>query len=188
MRFASLFCLFCALAGITVAQDTNFSSGPQYLVTTSSPIFIHSIATPMLSLSAPLTTPSVPFSEAVPEPTSPVAGLSADGLARIYWGPPPASSKISETADETASGNVPENVNQNVSENVNQIELTAPQASLVLPASIVDTGVAAITDVQSLRLRGYGVPLGDAAAFWKTHKPHSTRIYTSADVQRLHQS
>jgi hypothetical protein len=180
MRFASLFCLLFTLAGIAAAQDTNFPSGPQYLITTSSPLFIHSIATPTLSLSAPLTPQSAPLSEAVPEPTSPVAGLSANGLARIFWGPPPASEKISETAGEAVNGNV--------AENVNEIEITSPQVPVVLPASFIDTGVTAMTDAQSLRVRGYGVPLGDAAAFWKTHKPHSTRIYTSADVQRLHPS
>jgi|HubBroStandDraft_4_1064222.scaffolds.fasta_scaffold791042_1 hypothetical protein len=184
MRFASLFCLLFTLAGIAAAQDTNFPSGPQYLITTSSPLFIHTIATPTLSLSTPLTPQSAPFSEAVPEPTSPVAGLSANGLARIYWGPPPASEKISETVGETANGNVGENVIQNE----NEIEISSPQVPVVLPASFIDTGVTAMTDAQSLRVRGYGVPLGDAAAFWKTHKPHSTRIYTSADVQRLHPS
>jgi len=186
MRFVSLFCLLFALAGIAAAQDTNFSSGPQYLITASSPLFIHSIATPTLSLSAPLPAPNAPFSEALPEPTSPVAGLSASGLARIYWGPPPASEKISETASEAVTGNVSENVIE--SENVNEIEISSPQVPVALPASFLDTGVTAMTDAWSLRMRGYGVPLGDAAAFWKTHKPHAPRVYNNSDVQRLHQS
>jgi hypothetical protein len=45
-----------------------------------------------------------------------------------------------------------------------------------------------MTDAQSLRQRGYGVPLGDAAAFWKTHKPGAPRVYTNIDIQRLRRS
>jgi hypothetical protein len=97
-----------------------------------------------------------------------VAGLSAKGLDRIYWGELPAPQKISES--------------------VNEIEITSPQIPVVLPASIVNSGVTAMTDAQSLRQRGYGVPLGDAAAFWKTHKPGAPRVYTNIDIQRLRRS
>ena len=51
MRLASLFCFLIALAGISAAQDTNFPVGPQYLITGDSPMFLHPIATPTLSLS-----------------------------------------------------------------------------------------------------------------------------------------
>jgi hypothetical protein len=57
-----------------------------------------------------------------------------------------------------------------------------------LPPSIVDTGVGGMTNVQSLRERGYGVTLGQTASFWKSHAPHATRVYTNADIERLHGS
>ena len=167
MRLGSLFCLMLALAGISVAQDTNFPVGPQYLITSASPMFLHSIATPTLSLSAPPAAVSAPATEtaAVPETASPSAGpQSQPDLTRIYWGGP------------------------KVSEPVTEIEITSAQPSAALPASIVDVGVTGVTNAQSLRERGYGVPLGETASFWKAHKPHAPRVYTNADVQRLHPS
>jgi hypothetical protein len=185
MRLASLVCVLLALAGISSAQDTNFPAGPQYLVTTGSPLFLRSIATPTLSLSAPPADLGAPGAESIPEPASPFVsnpnetaneaanpGPSPSGLARIFYGVRPASGESNENATDTVS----------------EIEITSPQTPLVLPASIVDTGVTAMTDAQSLRVRGYGVPLGDTAAFWKTHKPSAARVYTNADVERLHRS
>ena len=52
MRLAC--CLLFALMGIGAAQDTNFPAGPQYLITFDSPMFARPLATPSLSLNAPL--------------------------------------------------------------------------------------------------------------------------------------
>lgn len=165
MRLGSLFCLLLALAGISVSQDTNFPVGPQYLITSASPMFLHSIATPTLSLSAPPAAIIGPAPEAPPEASSPSAGpQSQPNFTRIYWGGP------------------------KVSEEVSEIEITSTQPSAALPASIVDAGVTGMTNPQSLRERGFGVTLGDTASFWKAHKPHAPRVYTNADLQRLHQS
>jgi len=172
MRLAHLFCLLFALAGISAAQDTNFPTGPQYLINTDSPIFLHSIATPTLSLSTPLPSLIVPAVEPVPEPQSPTSEVAPATLSRIYWGAPSSTEQPTESAVE----------------NVSEIEIASPQTPLVLPASIVDTGVTVMTDAQSLRQRGYGVPLGDTAAYWKAHKPHAPRVYTNTDVQRLRRS
>jgi hypothetical protein len=169
MRPGRLILLLLTLAGIGVAQETNFSVGPQYLITTGSAMFLRPIATPSLSLSAPLSSlgeavegatlqPSSPFTSAPPQPD----------LTRIFWGAP--------DADERAT------------ENVSEIEISSTPLSHALPASILDTGVTGMTSVQSLRERGFGVPLGESAAFWKTHKPHAPRVYTNADIQRLHSS
>ena len=62
MRLTTLFFVFFALAGIGAAQDTNFSAGPQYLVTGSSPMFLRSIATPSMSLE-----PSLPGLPSLPQ-------------------------------------------------------------------------------------------------------------------------
>jgi hypothetical protein len=164
MRLACLFCSFIALAGISAAQDTNFPVGPQYLITSDSPMFLRPIATPTMSLSAPTVSTNLEPTP-VPETTtaSPALSIPPD-LTRVYWGGPEANEQTSD------------------------IEITSAGPSNSLPPSILDVGVTGITNAQSLRERGYGVPLGDAASYWKTHKPHASRVFTNADVQRLHQS
>jgi hypothetical protein len=68
------------------------------------------------------------------------------------------------------------------------VEITSAELPHELPASITDVGVTGLTSAQSLRERGYGVPVGDTAAFWKAHKHPAAHVYTNADVQRLHAS
>lgn len=163
MRLGSLFCLLVVLVGISAAQDTSFSVGPQYLVTSGSPLFARPIATPSLSLNAPLPEiPSLPEIGPAVEHQSYVANSELQheaDLFPVYYGYQPVSI----------------------------VELTAVEPR-ELPASITDVGVTGMTDAQSLRERGYGVPVGDTASFWKTHKPHAPRVYTNADVARLHPS
>jgi hypothetical protein len=165
MRLACLFCISMALAGISAAQDTNFSAGPQYLMTSGfSPLFNRPIATPSVSLEVPLpeiqSLPAIgPVVENEPFTTNPELPRQPD-LFPIYYGYPMPS----------------------------VIEITSAEPPRALPASIVDAGVTGFTDAQSLRERGYGVPLAETAAFWKAHKPHAPRVYTNADVQRLRPS
>jgi hypothetical protein len=162
MRLMS-FAFFLLAAGICAAQDTNFPVGPQYLVTTDSTRYLRPIATPSLSLGAPLPgIPSLPqigpAVENQPFVSNSEALHEAD-LFPIYYGYPRST----------------------------VVELTSTEPR-ELPASIGDAGVIGMTDAQSLRERGYGVPLGDAASFWKTHKPRAPRVFTNEDVQRLHSS
>lgn len=162
MRFASLFFLALALVGIAAAQDTNFAVGPQYLPITGSPQFARSIATPSLSLNAPL-----PEIQPVPEvgpavsdqtyTSNPELQHQAD-LFPIYYGSAPAST----------------------------IEITSTEPPRNLPASLIDVGVVGLTDATSLRDLGYGVTVGETASFWKTHKASTTRVYTNRDIERLH--
>jgi hypothetical protein len=163
MRLGCLLSLFLALAGIGAAQDTNFPVGPQYLITTDSSMFLHPIATPSLWLDAPLPPlPSLPqigpAVENQPYVVNPIVEQGPD-LFPIFYGYPMSS----------------------------VVELTGSEPGEV-PASITNVGVIGMTDADSLRERGYGVPLGDAASYWKSHKPHAPRVFTNADVQRLHQS
>lgn len=168
MRLATLFCLLVSLAGISLAQDTNFPVGPQYLITSNSPMFLRPIATPTLSLSAPLAGLGATAIEASPQSFSMPAGLpSPPDLTRIYWGGP-------EVREEKTS------------ENVSEIEITGAEPPRALPASVLDVGVTGMTDARSLRERGYGVPLGDTASYWKTHAPHAMHLYTNQDLLRLH--
>ncbi len=165
MRLATLFCLSLALAGIAAAQDTNFPAGPQYLITSGSLMFLHSIATPSLSLE-----PSLPEMQSLPQigPAVEEQPIVANpelprgaNLFPIYYGSPITTSVV---------------------------EITSAELPPELPASITDGGVTGLTSAQSLRERGYGVPLGETAAFWKAHKHPAAHVYTNADVQRLHAS
>jgi len=161
MRLASFCFLLFVLAGISAAQDMNFAVGPQYLMTSGSPLFAQPIATPTLSLDAPL--PSLP---SLPEVGPPVADqpfvpnpeIQGPDLLPIYYGYPMPS----------------------------VVELTSTEAASEVPQSIINAGVVGMTNVQSLRERGYGVTLGESALFWKSHKLPASRLYTNADVERLH--
>lgn len=162
MRVIHNVCWLIALCGISGAQDTNFPVGPQYLITTGSPLFLRPIATPSLSLDASPPSTSIVFAETsstgrVSEPPVP-----APSLAQIYWGGP------------------------NTGEGVSVIELSSSERPRNLPSSFVDTGVTLLTDDQSLRLEGYGVTLAQLASQWRAHRPHSSRIYTNRDIERLH--
>ena len=164
MRLATLSCMLLALAAVNAAQETNFSVGPQYLMISGSPLLAQPIATPSLSLGAPLPgIPSLPQVGPVVENEAYVANPElrhqAD-LFPIYYGYPMAS----------------------------VVEISAAEPPRELPASITDVGVTGMTNLQSLRMRGYGAPLGDTAAFWKTHKPRAPRVYTNDDLQRLHKN
>jgi len=168
MRLASRCCLLLFLAGICVAQDTNFPAGPQYLTNYGSTVLRQSLATPTLSLapvpaSAPVATtevsagtPAVPASAGVQTQTD---------LPRIYYGGP----KGSENAGEKAS----------------EIEMASQEPSSV-PVGVVNVGVTEMLDARTLRERGYGMTPGEAAAFWKTHKNRASHFYTNADIARLH--
>jgi len=164
MRLACCLLFVFALIGIGAAQDTNFPTGPQYLITFDSPMFARPIATPSLSLDAPL--PDIqPLPEIVPvignQPYIPNPMLEHQpDLLPIFYG--------------YAMPSV--------------VELVSPESTPELPQSITDAGVTRMIDVTSLREWGYGVTVGETASFWKSHKSHAPRVYTNADVDRLHGS
>ncbi|HEY6338125.1 MAG TPA: hypothetical protein VIW68_06495 [Candidatus Sulfotelmatobacter sp.] len=179
MRIRVLPCCFSFLlfftalsAAQSAGQDTSFNSGPQYLLT-GSPLLARSLATPSLSLDVPLSpvpsdTIPVPESSAgVPYTTNPELAHQAD-LIPIYYGEPNYY-------------RVPE---------ASVVELSFPEGATAAPAalsaSIAEDGVTQFIDPQVLRVQGIDVPLGDVAAYWKTHKPLAQRNYTNEDVKRLH--
>lgn len=166
MRLATLF--FLVLSSVCVAQDTNFSAGPQYLMNFGSPLLLHPIATPSLSLSTPpATTPAAPPEAGTGEPRTPAfGGLQTEAaIDRIYWGEP-------KTGPSEPSANSSE------------IALTATQPSLPLPAGFLDTGVTSITDPESVHGE-YEVSLGEVARSSKATRTHAERVYTNADIVRL---
>jgi hypothetical protein len=162
----SLYCwaIVLAAAGTAFGQDTNFATGPQYLMNYGSPLFARPISTPSLSLSGPplevgatIATADL-IAGAQIQTTSP---SEADALPivdffPIYYGTTP----------------------------VQLIEISFRERA-ELPASILDAGVWEFTTAQALRERGIGVTLGEAAAYSKSRTGHANRVYTNTDIERL---
>jgi hypothetical protein len=65
----------------------------------------------------------------------------------------------------------------------NVIELTGGALPTNLPASMFDPGVTGTASAESLQQRGYGVSLGEVAAYWKAHKRHASRVITDEDLR-----
>lgn len=72
------------------------------------------------------------------------------------------------------------------SRGTSDIEVSSPKVPASLPASIVNVGVTEMLDPHALRARDYGMDVGEVAAYWKSHKLHASRVYTNADIERLH--
>jgi hypothetical protein len=162
MRCRGLICLPLALLGVSLAQNTNFGSGPNYLITTDSTQFLRPIATPSLSLNAPLPPlPSLPeIGPAVtnqPYTTTPELQDQAN-LFPIYYGYP----------------------------RIVDVELTPTQTSRELPASMNETGFMDVPSQVWLRQHGYGVALAKVAANAKAHRRTPGHVYTNEDIERLH--
>lgn len=202
MRLNRAFVLLLVLGGVSLAQETNFSVGPQYLVTTGNPMLLGPIATPSLSL----TGETLAGTSEVPRPIEVPAFAPVETIVflnDVYWGehkPEEGLSRRVETpsmtpeqtqwymnlvASQTTAGQAPPS--PEMPETVtspNVIELTGGPLPANLPASILDTGVTGVADPQALLQRGYGVSLGEAAAYWKTHKRRAPRVFTNQDLRR----
>jgi len=170
MRIWFVLGMLITLAGLTAAQDTNFPVGPQYLITSGSPLFLQPIATPSLSFSSGLSQPRTSAAVAEPTPRADDATYQAvsaildeqrqTGLLRVYYGLPQESVVAIALAERAEVG-------------------------FSIPGSISETGVVEFTSAQVLGERGYGITLAEAAARWKAHQPSAHRVYTNDDVERL---
>jgi hypothetical protein len=195
-----------------MAQDTNFSAGPQYLVPSGNAMFLRSIATPSLDLSTATLagTTDVPSIVELPALAS---GENTVYLHDVYWGEhsPDASfvpllQTPSMTPDQTAGymnyvagqgalalpGSYSETSESAVSPALppsqltaggDVIELTGGPMPANLPTSIFDPGVTGIFNPESMQ-HGYGLSLGEVAAYWKAHKRQAPRIFTDQDLRR----
>lgn len=173
MRLAGIVLFVGVLAGGLAAQDTNFSAGPQYLVTTSSPLFLHPITTPSMSLDAAPAASEYVEEASTQEVTAPPPGRSRNDLylPSVLWG---------EAWVQHVTG-------ENQFPSVEELEISAPEATPPLPPSIAEFGVIRMVDAQSLHASGYGMTLGAVSAYWKA-RHHVPRVYTNADIARLHGS
>jgi hypothetical protein len=157
--------------GMAFGQDTNFAVGPQYLANSGSPMFARPISTPTLSLTAP------PLETGADDAT----GMLIPGAQDRTVLPPQA---VSEPPIDLLPINYGERPSSIIDINSTS-ESNEPSFAATLPASILDTGVEAVTTTQALRDRGYGVPLAEAAAHMKARSRPATRVYTNADIDRL---
>jgi len=200
MRPATFFLVVFVAIGISAAQDTNFSTGPQYLassVTSGSTMFLHPIATPSLSLGEAL--PPVPGASTTPlsitpEPPPRIAPPSHDlFVGDVLWGEhsateildPRITTPTLSLSESPASATSETSETSSATTGASEVQLSSSQPFRPLPPSIVDVGVTG-TAAQSLRAQDYGAPLGDVASYWKTHKPTAPRAFTNADLSRSH--
>ncbi len=178
MRISFYFIVVCTLIafssiGIAFSQDTNFATGPQYLMNYGSPLLARSISTPSLSLASPpievgasdaTGVLSAGASDQNVLPPSPDALPKIDLFPIFYGGPP-----VGENGQISFS------------------YATEPSSpSDEIPPSISDSGVEQMTTAQDLRARGYGTTVAEAAAEAKERIRHANHIYTNADAARLH--
>jgi hypothetical protein len=194
---------FFSLAGLSLAQDTTFAQGPQYLVVNGSPMFLRPIATPTLSFTSSISDP-YNGTELAPSQIASPATTGANTLSGdVFWGErnpnafmQPRISTPMLTAEQTAfytyatangvaaALSAPPLVTIELPAGSSVIEITSPQIPANLPASIFDPGVSGSVDPQSLRERGYGVSLGEFAAQLRAHKRTATRVFTNEDLHK----
>jgi hypothetical protein len=205
MRLTNILVLLPVLAVVSIAQETNFPVGPQYLITNGSTIELRPIATPSLSLGeAHPFAANVSATEALAEtvPSTVPSAPSNAFLSDVYWGDHKESQIVgrrldtpSMTVSETAGymnsvvaelagapTPLPEETSPTPAVPV-VIELTGGSIPSNLPASMFDTGVTGMTNAETLAVRSYGVPLGDVAAYWKSHKRAAPHVFSNADVR-----
>jgi hypothetical protein len=159
------------IVGAAFSQDTYHAPAPQY-ESNYSPYTLP-LSTPSSSLEGPPL--QVGASNATQGLTAgasnsaaelqPATTLPAVDLFPIYYGVPAV------TGFEPG---MPEAWNESTS--------AAP-----LPSGFVDTGVAELITVQDLPERGYGVSVAQAASHAKSLAQHAVRVYTNADIDRLHE-
>jgi hypothetical protein len=178
--------------GMALGQDTNFATGPQYLMQGSS-LFARPISTPSMSLAGPPL--EVGASDAtqnliagadnqtvVPQPHSKV-DLSPVFYTEVFASELKPSFSLAEPFPGLQLPSLIPSLQPSSS-----ISPSTPSeaSSNPLPPGILDIGVWQITNAQELGERGYGITVGEAAAYGKARTRHATRVYTNADVNRLH--
>jgi hypothetical protein len=153
--------------GIAFGQDTNFPSGPQYLMNGSS-LFARSISTPSIALTdSPLQ----------------VGASNATGVLIAGAGDQTVLPPAADALPRTDLFPIYYGTRQPI---VIEISFAPELSSNEFPASILDTGVTDMTTIETLRARGYGVTIVEGAAYGKTHTRRAARVYTNADIDRLH--
>lgn len=202
MRLHRVLLPLVVLGGISFAQETNFPVGPQYLVTVGNPMLLRPIATPSLSLSGETLagTSEVPT---IYEPPTFAPVETVVYLDNVYWGEHKPSEVVARrveppimSPDQTAwymnfvASQVTSPAPALSAESTvpaagsSVIELSGGAMPTNLPASMLDVGVTGSPAALALQERGYEMPLGDVAAYWKSHRRTAARVFTNSDVSR----
>lgn len=193
---------FVTLTGFSLAQDTNFTQGPQYLIVNASPMFMHSIATPTMSFGSTSSDPYHGTELAASQTASPTTTANAF-VGDVFWGERNPSEAMQPristpilTAEQTAfytyatangvaaALSAPPVVPLEPPTGSTVIEITSAQMPSNLPLSIFDPGVSSMVDPKSLRDRGYGISLGEFAAQLRAHKRPAKHIFTNDDLHK----
>lgn len=159
--------LLLTIAAPASAQETNFSSGPQYLSIQGSPLFARPISTPSLSLETSLVQPADHTgSEAEVEQSveDELKRLPPLDFYSIYYSPPRVDEIVISSHDTGAAS-----------------------TTVQIPASIFNSGVTLAMDPQTLFPGGSISDLAEAAAQAKARRSSPLRIYTNRDIERLRQ-
>lgn len=172
MRF--LLCtamLALSIPGIVLCQDTNFSSGPQYLLSSNSAgnitaYLMRPIATPSLSLSGP------PLDTGASNATQ---GLIAGAESRNAAVPPSDTLPAVNLFPIYYGGH-----------RFSVIEIRTSQATVnTLPASIVDAGIGQPSNISTVRTGKYETTPPEGVATRKLPAQNRPRVYTNEDIDRL---
>jgi hypothetical protein len=172
MRVSFLYILLAVLTvGSALGQDTNFATGPQYLMTSGSPLFARPISTPTMSLAGPplqagasdATGTLIPGAADQTVPAHETFSAPSVDLFPIYYGVSAGSVGDTNFAYVASESSV----------------------SRILPARFMDIGVGRITTPLALQEIGYGQTVAEAAARQKARTRSGARVYTNADIDRL---
>jgi hypothetical protein len=210
LRYLPVLLLFVVATSFAQEKDTNFPAGPRYLITTGNPMLLGPISTPSLNLSGT----TLAGTSDVPRPVEMPAFAPVETIVYlhdVYWGdhlpgvslarwleppimtPDQASWYMNYvTSQATATyqvpyaetGEFPGFSGPELPAGPNVVELTGGPMPANLPASMFDPGVTGMTNTESLQQRGYGVSLGEVAAYWKAHKKHASHLIIDEDLRR----
>jgi hypothetical protein len=164
--------LVLIVAGSAAAQDTNFSTGPQYLAMQGSSLFARPISTPSLSLETQMEEPTEHEATAEPpiESAVPPAEAQADQ--------PPYIDFFTFYYASPIAGNPAQSIPESGLDRA-----VLRQGS----ESIFESGVSQLLDAQAIWRLGNGATLAEEAARWKGRKTVPARTYTNEDIERLRQ-
>jgi hypothetical protein len=141
-------------------------------MTSGSPLFARAISTPSISLaSPPLEVGATAATDGLipgaathsQEPPNPDAPPSIDFFPIFYGSPTPPPQTIEISFAETSSSQVP------------------------IPPSILQDGLGPMIIVEARRAEDADLTLPEAAAYLRMQPRPSPRLYTNADILRLHQ-
>ncbi|HTT22362.1 MAG TPA: hypothetical protein VMG82_25770 [Candidatus Sulfotelmatobacter sp.] len=213
MRLQCLPLLFLLVVGTSMAQETSFAVGPQYLITTENTMWLRPIATPSMNLGGG----SLAGTSEVPSPVEVPAFAPPETIVylnNVYWGDHTPEEVFAQrleppsmTADQTAWY-----MNYVASQTAaaTQGSYTGSAETAMVPSPSAQTSeLAGVSNIIELTggpmptnlpasifdpgvtgttdpqsLQQRGLSLGEVAAFLRAHKRQGPRVFTNQDLRR----